>query len=383
MRLWDARSGVLLVDPLQHEQSVTHVTFSPDGEWLVTASLDGTARLWDARSGKSLGDPLQHEQSVTHVAFSPDGERLATASLDGTARLWDARSGTPLGDPLWHGSYVTHVAFSPDGEWLATASGDGTARLWGTRSGALLREPMRHEGVVNFVAFSPDGERLATASNDKTARLWDARLPNLQIVPEDQLRLLVQLWTGWAMDDAGNCHRLTMVEAQQIRRQLGGSDPIADWVRQNELPAREPTTAQPRVAVADWEALINQPDVQSRLPRYIHDLAGAGLYDEIPQTAKFLRSFDTENSVNLYNAACGYALCANSIQASEGESLIVDQQTQREEYIDLALACLQESIAAGWDDFDHMQQDRDLAVLRDLREFEELLHTPPEPPLAY
>ena len=63
-----------------------------------------------------------------------------------------------------------------------------------------------------------------------------------------------------------------------------------------------------------------------------------------------------------------------------GESLTADQQTRRQEYIDLALACLREAIAAGWSDFDHMQQDPDLAVLHQLPEFEEMLHTPPPPP---
>lgn len=54
-----------------------------------------------------------------------------------------------------------------------------------------------------------------------------------------------------------------------------------------------------------------------------------------------------------------------------------ENQTQRQEYIELALACLRGSIAVGYNDFDQMQQDPDLAVLYGLREFEELLQTPP------
>ncbi len=95
-----------------------------------------------------------------------------------------------------------------------------------------------------------------------------------------------------------------------------------------------------------------------------------------------LRSLDAENSNNLYNAACGNALYAGAIKPAEGESLTGEQHTQRQEYINLALACLRESIDAGWSDFDHMQHDPDLAVLRDLREFEELMYIPPPPPLA-
>ena len=69
---------------------------------MLTGSDDNTARLWDARSGKPLGEPLRHEGGVSAVAFSPEGDRVLTGSSDNTARLWDARSGKPLGEPLRH-----------------------------------------------------------------------------------------------------------------------------------------------------------------------------------------------------------------------------------------------------------------------------------------
>ena len=55
--------------------------FSPDGQRIVTASRDKTARLWDAASGKPIGDPLKgHDGGVVSAAFSPDGKRIVTAS---------------------------------------------------------------------------------------------------------------------------------------------------------------------------------------------------------------------------------------------------------------------------------------------------------------
>ena len=38
--------------------------------------------------------------------FSPDGQRVVTASWDKTARLWDAASGKPIGEPMKHDSFV-------------------------------------------------------------------------------------------------------------------------------------------------------------------------------------------------------------------------------------------------------------------------------------
>ena len=41
--------------------SVNSAQFSPDGQRVVTASDDETARLWDAASGKPIGEPMKHE----------------------------------------------------------------------------------------------------------------------------------------------------------------------------------------------------------------------------------------------------------------------------------------------------------------------------------
>jgi hypothetical protein len=132
-------------------------------------------------------------------------------------------------------------------------------------------------------------------------------------------------------------------------------------------------------ALEEWETFISHPDAESRLALRVQVLARAGRFDEIPQTAEMLRTLDAESA---YNAARGYALCAGALQPADGQELTPEQQTQRRDHIDLAFTCLREAIAAGWIDFETWRRDPDLAVLHDLPEFEQLLDTPPPPPLS-
>jgi WD40 repeat protein len=152
-----------------HQGEVYSVSFSPDGQYLATASEDSTACLWNLQ-GNMMTEFQGHQGEVYSVSFSPDGQYLATASEDG-AGLWDLQ-GNLLVEFKGHQDLVRSISFSPDGHYLATGSWDNTARLW-ELSGNLLVEFKGHQNAVRSVSFSPDGQYLATASWDETARLWD------------------------------------------------------------------------------------------------------------------------------------------------------------------------------------------------------------------
>jgi WD40 repeat protein len=166
-KLWDLSGNQIA--QFRHKRMVTSARFSPNGKYIATSSSDCTAKLWDL-SGNQLAE-FQHQGMVRSICFSPNGQYLTTASSDRTAKVWDL-SGNLIAELRRHQGTVYSVSFSPNGKYLATVSDDNTARLWDL-SGNLVAELKGHQDRVLSVSFSPDGEHLATASEDNTARLWD------------------------------------------------------------------------------------------------------------------------------------------------------------------------------------------------------------------
>ncbi|WP_035347939.1 WD40 repeat domain-containing protein [Edaphobacter aggregans] len=175
-RLWDARTGQMLVPPMHHEDSVLAAGFSSDGKRIVTGSEDKTARIWETATGKPIGAPLQMNGEVLTVSFSPDGSIVATGADNGIARTWNGSTGAPLSPPIVYHEAVYSVRFSPDGSQLLTATGDNIADLLDPKTGTrVLKKPIRQNNIIFTAVFSPDGTQVLTASADHTARIWNAK----------------------------------------------------------------------------------------------------------------------------------------------------------------------------------------------------------------
>ncbi len=133
------------------------------------ARIDGDAVVLSG-GGKGSVRLEGHRDDVLSVDFSPDGDWVVTASRDHDARVWDASTGELRHVLQGHFALVSDAAFSPDGRWIATA-GPGTAGLWTASDGKLVYYLRGHEGILTSVAFAPDG-LLATGGEDGTVRLF-------------------------------------------------------------------------------------------------------------------------------------------------------------------------------------------------------------------
>jgi WD40 repeat protein len=64
------------------------VSFSPDGQTIVSSSEDKTIKLWK-RDGTTITTLKGHDELVWSVSFSPDGQTIVSSSRDKTIKLWN------------------------------------------------------------------------------------------------------------------------------------------------------------------------------------------------------------------------------------------------------------------------------------------------------
>ena len=126
-----------------------------------TVSIDGRPRL-DGCDPPEFVLFRGHSDVVESVSVSRDGELLLTASRDGTARLWPLDGGAPVVLGEVGGPVVKFAAFSPDGTHVATSvpcgaeatPGVGRISVWPV-AGGLPHTSAFPRSSPPPVAFSP------------------------------------------------------------------------------------------------------------------------------------------------------------------------------------------------------------------------------------
>lgn len=173
--VWEWQSESYAFKQQGHFNNMASLSYSPDGQYIVTGGDDGKVKVWNTNSGLCFVTFTEHTSSVSQVTFTSSGMVVVSASLDGTARAFDLhryRNFRTFTSP--RPAQFSSLAVDVSGELVSAGAQDSfEIFLWSMQTGRLLEVLGGHEGPVSSLCFSPVQSVLASASWDRTVRLWD------------------------------------------------------------------------------------------------------------------------------------------------------------------------------------------------------------------
>jgi eukaryotic-like serine/threonine-protein kinase len=133
IKLWAIPSGKLhgVLKAEGKDEIALAIAFSPDSSTLAVAHLQRII-LWNVASKEPIRSLIGFERHMKKLTFTPDGQVLISHSLDEAfIRLWDVKSGSFIHRLETGSGPAKRYALSPQGKFLAVTSfDDSTIIFW-------------------------------------------------------------------------------------------------------------------------------------------------------------------------------------------------------------------------------------------------------------
>ncbi|KAG1807283.1 uncharacterized protein BJ212DRAFT_756895 [Suillus subaureus] len=169
-----------------HRNEIQSVSYFPDGQRMISGSLDKTARQWDLKEGREIEEvrDVWEKVSAVAVAVSRDGRLVVTGGGHfncAELKACEVETGSVKTFKI-PSQKINCIDISADSTLLASGAFDRTARIWNLDTGKLVAGPFTSSCSMGAVRFSPDSKKLAVKSGAGTRlEIWDVETQKLDV----------------------------------------------------------------------------------------------------------------------------------------------------------------------------------------------------------
>uniref|UniRef100_A0A2I3GAG4 Uncharacterized protein n=1 Tax=Nomascus leucogenys TaxID=61853 RepID=A0A2I3GAG4_NOMLE len=150
------------IQTFQNMYQVLAVTFNDTSDQIISGGIDNAIKVWDLCQNKLTYTMTGHADSVTGLSLSSEGSYLLSNAMDNTVCVWDVWPFAPE-ERYVHNfeKNLLRCSWSPDGSKIAPGTANRFVYVWDTTSRRILYKLPGHAGSINEVPF------IISASSDK------------------------------------------------------------------------------------------------------------------------------------------------------------------------------------------------------------------------
>ncbi|XP_050881767.1 WD repeat-containing protein 26 homolog isoform X2 [Lathyrus oleraceus] len=173
-----------------HDDEVWFVQFSHDGKYLATASKDQTAIIWevatDGGDGLSMKHRLfGHQKPVSSVSWSPNGQELLTCGVEEAVMRWDVSTGERLQVYEKNGSGFISCAWFPCGKYVLSGLSDKSICMWELDGTEVESWTGQKTLKISDLEITGDGEHLSICK-ENAILFFNKETKHERFIEEDQ-----------------------------------------------------------------------------------------------------------------------------------------------------------------------------------------------------
>lgn len=161
--IWEVKSCSRILR-IQSERSkeIIH-QWHPSGKFYIS-SIGDTIKLHSSHSGKCVMKYIGHQKTVLYVSFSPNGDVMVSGSEDDSIKIWNTNSGECIRTIKHNMTNVVHFDFFRSGEQFVSVSRDSTITVWDAKSFRILKVIKTDiEPSYGCISFCPNKDVVALA----------------------------------------------------------------------------------------------------------------------------------------------------------------------------------------------------------------------------
>ncbi|ETV96983.1 hypothetical protein H310_09831 [Aphanomyces invadans] len=178
LRVYDLTDWALVIAiEAAHGDYIRCLDIHPSLPLVLSCGDDALVKTWNWDLHWANIDTFTgHSKYVMMAKFSPQGDTIVSVSMDCTIRMW--KLGAPLA-PVFviehaHANGIDCVGFDATGSQLVTGADDFTLKLWDVNTQRLMKTLPGHSGNVTSAAFLPLAPSIVVStSEDKSVRAWN------------------------------------------------------------------------------------------------------------------------------------------------------------------------------------------------------------------
>lgn len=152
LKIYDINNNTLLA----HNESIycAAIALNPKGEEIAISNGSNIFILYANTLVQKLFLSKTHTGYICSICYSPDGKYIISASMDRLVCLWNAQNGSLVKTFRGANNALRNCSMSSDGNYIL-ATGENTTYIWNVQTGEIV-EQLQSEDMLSFCQDVPN-----------------------------------------------------------------------------------------------------------------------------------------------------------------------------------------------------------------------------------